>query len=123
MDTRGSQVATPVFANDFSTYSPAQLSACERNSFQHTRILSFPDPLVIVTEMKSCKWLLTLSLLLICAGSSLAADSNTPLQRWFYCAQNLAVDKNIDALDALFRRAAKAGYTYVLLADSKFARL
>jgi hypothetical protein len=33
------------------------------------------------------------------------------------------VDKNIDALDALFRRAARAGYTHVPLADSKFSKL
>ena len=50
-----------------------------------------------------------------------AAD--VPLQRWFYYAQNLWVDKNIDDLEAVFRRAAKAGYTQVLLTDSKFAKL
>jgi hypothetical protein len=33
------------------------------------------------------------------------------------------VDKNIDALDALLRRAARAGFTHVLLTDSKFAKL
>ena len=33
-----------------------------------------------------------------------------PLQRWIYCAQNLWVDKNIDELETLFQRAAKAGY-------------
>src|ERR1041385_4582841 len=46
-----------------------------------------------------------------------------PLERWIYCAQNLWVDKNIDELEALFERAAKAGYTHVLLSDSKFAKL
>src|SRR5262249_2139977 len=46
-----------------------------------------------------------------------------PLQRWLYCSQNLWVDKNIDELEALFRRAAKAGYTHVLLTDSKFSKL
>lgn len=45
------------------------------------------------------------------------------LERWIYCAQNLWVDKNLDDLEALFRRAAKAGYTHVLLADSKFSKL
>src|SRR6476659_6779186 len=45
------------------------------------------------------------------------------LQQWLYCAQNLWVDKNIDELEALFQRAEKAGYTHVLLADSKFAKL
>src|SRR5678816_1917666 len=45
------------------------------------------------------------------------------LERWLYCAQNLWVDKNIDSLEALLRRASKAGYTHVLLADSKFSKL
>src|SRR3954469_25948607 len=49
--------------------------------------------------------------------------SAATLERWIYCAQNLWVDKNIDALEALFRRAAKAGYTHVLLTDSKFSKL
>lgn len=45
------------------------------------------------------------------------------LEQWLYCAQNLWVDKNIDELEALFQRAGRAGYTHVLLADSKFAKL
>jgi len=45
------------------------------------------------------------------------------MQRWVYCSQNLWVDKNVDDLETLWRRAAKAGYTHVLLSDSKFARL
>ena len=35
------------------------------------------------------------------------------LERWLYCSQNLWVDENIDYLDGLLRRAAKAGYTHV----------
>jgi hypothetical protein len=42
---------------------------------------------------------------------------------WLYCQTNLAVDKNIDTLDHLWHRAQAAGYSRVLLADSKFARL
>jgi len=45
------------------------------------------------------------------------------LQQWLYCQQNLWVDKNIEELEALFARAGKVGYTRVLLADSKFAKL
>src|ERR1044071_10472540 len=45
------------------------------------------------------------------------------LEPWLYCAQNLWVDKNVDALETLLRRAAKAGYTHVLLSDSKFSKL
>ena len=59
-----------------------------------------------------------LLVVLSCAGPG------TPVsERWVYCAQNLSVDHKIDELEALFRRAARAGYTHVLLADSKFARL
>ena len=46
-----------------------------------------------------------------------------PMQLWLYCSQNLWVDPNITELEALFSRASKAGYTHVLLADSKFAKL
>jgi hypothetical protein len=46
-----------------------------------------------------------------------------PLEKWLYCAQNLWVDKNIAQLEALFDRAARAGYTHVLLTDSKFSKL
>src|SRR5712671_4023918 len=53
----------------------------------------------------------------------LSAQPRPPLQRWVYCPQNLAVDANLDQLERLFRRAAKAGYTHVLLSDSKFSRL
>src|SRR5687767_7591989 len=42
---------------------------------------------------------------------------------WLYCAKNLWVDKNIEELEQLFARAGKAGYTHVLLSDSKFAKL
>jgi len=45
------------------------------------------------------------------------------LEQWLYCSQNLWVDKNVDGLEALLRRAAKAGYTHILLSDSKFAKL
>ena len=53
----------------------------------------------------------------------LSAQPVRALERWIYCAQNLWVDKNIEALETLLRRAAKAGYTHVLLTDSKFSKL
>ncbi len=46
-----------------------------------------------------------------------------PAQLWLYCSQNLWVDQNVDTLEALWRRAAHARYTHVLLSDSKFAKL
>ena len=64
--------------------------------------------------------LLTIFLLLLASHSCWAAPD---LQKWLYCSQNLLVDKNIEELESLFRRASKAGYTHVLIADSKFSRL
>src|SRR5947208_16420811 len=61
-------------------------------------------------------------LLLLGVGGG-AAASAAALDRWVYCAQNLWVDNNVPNLEALLRRAAKAGYTHVLLTDSKFAKL
>ena len=66
--------------------------------------------------------ILTLALLPVLFHRVDATGAAGP-ERWLYCAQNLWVDKNIDDLEALFRRAAKAGYTKVLLSDSKFAKL
>ncbi len=45
------------------------------------------------------------------------------MERWLYTPQNLYVNANIDRVEALWRRAAQAGYTHVLLSDSKFAKL
>src|ERR1044071_9822652 len=53
----------------------------------------------------------------------MAASHAAALEQWLYCQQNLWVDKNIDEMEALFARASKAGYTHVLMADSKFAKL
>ena len=44
-------------------------------------------------------------------------------ERWIYCAQNLWVDQNITNTIALMERAAAAGYTHVLITDSKFGHL
>src|SRR5438034_7509271 len=68
------------------------------------------------------KLLLRSSLLLALCVNVYTAFA-APLERWVYCAQNLWVDKNIEQLEALFQRAATAGYTHVLLTDSKFSKL
>ena len=60
---------------------------------------------------------------LFAAPLSLRTNAADLRERWIYSSTNLMVDKNIDSLEALFRRAAKAGYNGVLLADSKFGRL
>jgi hypothetical protein len=44
-------------------------------------------------------------------------------QRWLYYSSNLWVDSNITTLSDVMRRAAAAGYTHLLLSDSKFSRL
>ncbi|HWQ92224.1 MAG TPA: hypothetical protein VN673_11175, partial [Clostridia bacterium] len=55
--------------------------------------------------------------------ADLLAETKPSLQRWVYCSRNLLVDKNVDDLEVLMARAAKAGYSHVLLADSKFGKL
>ena len=60
------------------------------------------------------------ALLLLLAVRSQAA---APLEQWVYISRNLWVDKNVDDLESLLKRAANAGYTHVLLTDSKFAKL
>jgi hypothetical protein len=42
---------------------------------------------------------------------------------WLYTPTNLLPAENIDKLEKLWRHAAAAGYTHILLADSKFSRL
>ena len=42
---------------------------------------------------------------------------------WLYYPTNLLPKENVDKLEGLWKRAAAAGYTHVLLADSKFSRL
>jgi hypothetical protein len=52
-----------------------------------------------------------------------AAAAANEKSLWLYYATNLQVDKNIDELERVWRRAAQAGYSHVLLTDAKFARL
>src|SRR5436309_9310061 len=61
-----------------------------------------------------------LAVILALAAPATAADK---LEKWIYKPTNLLVDKNVDDLDPLFARGHAAGYTHVLLADSKFSRL
>lgn len=53
----------------------------------------------------------------------LAFSPAQAIEQWVYVARNLQVDRSADDLIALMERAAAAGYTHVLLADSKLARL
>src|SRR5689334_19125778 len=73
--------------------------------------------------------ILLLVLILPLLGVSLVTmvfgEGNQPrfARRWFYASFNLATDKNADELVALIRRAAKAGYNGLVLADYKFNKL
>jgi hypothetical protein len=51
-----------------------------------------------------------------------ASDSRGPVfrERWVYCSTNLLVDQNVDQVISLIERAAKSGYTGLMLADYKF---
>ena len=69
--------------------------------------------------MKYLRFLLLLAWL--CA--SVAGAETTFTERWFYAPTNLLVDKNVDTLEVLMRRAAKTQYTGLLLTDTKLGKL
>ncbi|HET6406630.1 MAG TPA: hypothetical protein VFG14_02025 [Chthoniobacteraceae bacterium] len=58
----------------------------------------------------------------ICAAFFLTLPARS-IEKWLYVATNLQVDENVGKLESLMERAAKAGYTHLLFADSKLARL
>ena len=60
--------------------------------------------------------------LVLGAGTSFAQEKS-PRELWLYCPTNFQVTENVDKLETLWTRAAKAGYTHVLVVDSKFAKL
>ena len=65
-----------------------------------------------------------LSLLLaFCSLSVSSLRAAEKFEKWIYRATNLLVDKNVDELGELMKRGKAAGYTHMLLADSKFSRL
>jgi hypothetical protein len=59
------------------------------------------------------------------AGWGLLRGEDAPKrpELWFYYPVNLLPAENIPKLEAVFRRAAAAGYTQVFLDDSKFGKL
>ena len=75
--------------------------------------------------MRTMLWMLMTWLAIVAISSGLAAEelARPPLEhRWIYLATNLLVDKNVGEGISLLQRAAKAGYTGVVLTDSKFLR-
>ncbi|MBA4388947.1 MAG: hypothetical protein C0404_13275 [Verrucomicrobia bacterium] len=67
-----------------------------------------------------CPPLLCILLIAAFAGSAAAGQKR---ELWFYYATNLQVDENVAKLEAIWRRAAGAGFGVVMLTDSKFSRL
>src|SRR5438067_2231938 len=68
---------------------------------------------------KTPRMALTLACLALLSTAAPAAAGPRYEQRWFYASHNLLVDRNADGLIALIRRAGKAGYNGVVLADYK----
>ena len=54
---------------------------------------------------------------------TVSATAAEKLEKWIYKSTNLLVEKNVDELAALLTRGHAAGYTHMLLTDSKFSRL
>ncbi len=61
--------------------------------------------------------------LLACVTLSPMPVSAARLQRWLYYPVNLWVNSNVTNLALVLNRAAVAGYTHLLLSDSKFSHL
>ncbi len=66
---------------------------------------------------------LVMRLLLIFLAFTLTATATEKLEKWIYASRNLLVEKSVDELGVLLQRGHAAGYTHLLLADSKFSRL
>lgn len=65
-----------------------------------------------------------MSPLLALLALSTGAQSQTPLEyRWVYVMQNLQVEANVGKVEDLMRRAKKAGYNGIVLADYKLSVL
>ena len=68
-----------------------------------------------------------LALAVLSAASADVGQAQGPAKpalthRWVYLSTNMLVDKNVEDALTILRRAAKAGYTGVVLTDSKFMR-
>jgi hypothetical protein len=64
---------------------------------------------------------LTICLFAILAASPSRSQASRPLPyRWVWMQTNLLPDENIPRVESIMRRAAKVGYTGIVLSDSKF---
>ena len=59
----------------------------------------------------------------IVVGIACLAGSVRAAEKWLYVSRNLQVDESVTQIAELLRRAEAAGYTHMLLTDSKFSRL
>ncbi len=66
---------------------------------------------------------LAAGLLLVAGIDQVWAADRVARELWLYYPVNLQVDENVTKLEGIWRRAAAAGYTHVMLTDSKFSRL
>ncbi len=55
-------------------------------------------------------------------AAALLLTNPIPAKRWVYLMTNLLVDANVDSALTLAERAKKAGYTGIVVSDSKFCR-
>jgi hypothetical protein len=70
------------------------------------------------------RFFLPLALVALVLTTSLrAADAQPERELWLYYPTNLLPNENVDKLEPVWARAAKAGYTHVMIADSKFSRM
>lgn len=70
--------------------------------------------------MSMVRWFMAI---VIVAIFSAVVRAGSPPQLWLYYPTNFLVEKNVDKAREIWTRAAAAGYTHVLIADSKFSRL
>ena len=76
--------------------------------------------MVLVNRCHCTRWG-AIVLVMLLGGSTALGGMPLP-ERWVYLSTNLLVDRNVEENIGLLERAAKAGYTAVVLTDSKFMR-
>src|SRR5579884_2751157 len=70
----------------------------------------------------SILWIMAMLTLIACGYQSVSGQARARAlpYRWVYLSANLLPDENLPPVEALMRRAAKDGYTGIVLADYKF---
>src|SRR5688500_10729264 len=115
---RKSEALAQVSVSSCLRAKPEEIGRFRKSTPIHQSPFPLPTPHT-ATEHSLMRLAFILCMLLLAVPSPAAAA----LEQWVYVARNLWVDKNVDDLETLLKRAAAAGYTHVLLADSKFGKL